>query len=242
MNKVDFFELARLRAEWEGLFDGILSYIEEKGGLVIVERPVLEYIRTSPGVRENMKLHSMRIRTGLLMDKHIVLEFMKEDGKLHDVLVCRAFEAKAFGEIRYTRNTFERILSVIKLTNNNIETMAKTEKFKKGAFVSSHKLNGEKLLGIYEYAYDCCNECCVSDNNGKYCVKLSSTKPATDEESKIIQETIVKPRREAEKARKKALEESNTVQEEEVLTEEDMEEPSAEELEEAMEASETKEE
>ena len=224
MHKIDFFELARLKKEWEGLFDELLSYIEKRVGITIVTRPILEYIRTAPGTRENMRLHSMSIRTGLLMDKHIVLEFMKEDGKLHDVLVCRAFEAKAFGAIRYTRSTLEHILSVIKLTNNNIETMAKTEKFKKGAFVSAHKLNGEKFLGIYEYEYDCCNECCVSDSNGKYCVKLSSTKPATDEESKIIQETIVKPRREAEKAKKKALEESNIGQEEEVLTEEDMEE------------------
>ena len=90
----------------------------------------------------------------------------------------------------------------------------------------------------FEHGYDNTTECCILVEGGKkFCVKLRSVKPANEEEQKIIQETIIKPRREAEKARKKAQE---AVQEE--LTEEDMEEPSEEELEEAMNAAETTEE
>ena len=122
--------------------------------------------------------------------------------------------------------------------------MTKSEgKFSKGAFVSTKKLTGEEILGIYEHGYDNGVECCVSVAGGKkYCVKLSATKPANNDESKIIQDTIVKARREAEKARKKALEAEKATEQDEELTEEDLEEPSEEELEEAMEASETTEE
>ena len=106
--------------------------------------------------------------------------------------------------------------------------MAKVEKFNKGALVSTVKVNGEKLLGIYEHGYDSDNECCVlGPDNRKFCVKLKDTKEADEEETKTIQETIIKPRREAEKARKKAQESGNNDQPEQ-LTEEDLESPTDE--------------
>ena len=106
--------------------------------------------------------------------------------------------------------------------------MAKVEKFNKGALVSTTKLNGEKLLGIYEHGYDNGKECCVlGADNKKFCVKLKDTKEADEEETKVIQETIIKPRREAEKARKKAQEAQDN-DEPEQLTEEDMESPTDE--------------
>jgi hypothetical protein len=106
--------------------------------------------------------------------------------------------------------------------------MAKTEsQFKKGAMISAKKVNGDSLLGLFEHGYDSGTECCILVEGGKkFCVKLRSVKPANDEEQKIIQETIIKPRREAEKARKKAQEAA-----EEVLTEEDLEEMATEEAE-----------
>lgn len=239
---IDFDKLDELRKEWHGRFDELVKLIEDNNGCVIVNTPIFDYIKKEPGVRVQMRLHSMRIVTGLLIDKHIVLEYMDEaSGELREVLVSRAFEAKSFGDIRYTSDCFKFILNVLKLKyNDNIsETMGKvSETFKKGAPVSTVKFNGEKLLGVFEHTYDNGVECCVlAADNKKFCVKLKSTKPADDEEQKIIQETIVKPRKEAEKARKKAQEAA-----EEVLTEEDMEEPSEEELERAMEASETTEE
>ena len=239
---IDFDKLDELRKEWHGRFDELVKLIEGNNGCVIVNTPIFDYIKKEPGVRIQMRLHSMKIVTGLLIDKHIVLEYMDEaSGELREVLVSRAFEAKSFGDIRYTSDCFKFILNVLKFKYNDnfSDSMGKvSETFKKGALVSTVKFNGEKLLGVFEHVYDNGVECCVlSADNKKFCVKLKSTKPADDEEQKIIQETIVKPRKEAEKARKKAQEAA-----EEVLTEEDMEEPSEEELERAMEASETTEE
>lgn len=242
---IDFDKLTELRNEWHAIFDGIIAIIEGNGGRVTVGIPIFDHIKVGQGMRVQMRLHSMSIRTGLLVDKHIVMEYMDENtGEVKEILVSRAFEAKAFGDIKYAKDSLKFILRVLNLysNNNNNTTMAKVEKFKKGALVSTVRLNGEKLLGIYEHGYDNGQECCVSGVEGKkYCVKLKSTKEANEEETKIIQETIIKPRREAEKARKKAAE-----QEEEELTEEDLEEavaePTEEELTEAMEASETTEE
>ena len=243
---IDLEKLDELRKEWHSYFDKLVALIEDNNGCVIVNTPIFDYIKKEQGVRIQMRLHSMRIVTGLLTDKHIVLEYMDEaSGELREVLVSRAFEAKSFGDIRYTRDCFKFILRVLELKyNDNIsKTMAKvSETFKKGAPVSTVKLNGEKLLGVFEHPYDSGQECCVSAADGKkYCVKLKSTKPANEEEQKIIQETIIKPRKEAEKARKKAQEAEEGSAEAE-LTEEDLEEPSEEELEKAMEASETTEE
>ena len=245
---IDFDKLTELRNEWHAIFDGVIAIIEGNGGCITVGVPIFDHIKVEQCMRVQMRLHSMTIRTGLLVDKHIVMEYMDEGtGEIREVLVSRAFEAKSFGDIKYTKDSLKFILHVLNLysNNNNNTTMAKVEKFKKGALVSTVRLNGEKLLGIYEHGYDNGQECCVSGVEGKkYCVKLKSTKEANEEESKIIQETIIKPRREAEKARKKALEAAE--QEEEELTEEDLEEalaePTEEELTEAMEASETTEE
>ena len=246
---IDFDKLTELRNEWHAIFDGIIAFIEDNGEYLTIGIPIFDHIKVEQCMRVQMKLHSMSIRTGLLIDKHIVMEYMDEQtGEIKEVLVSRAFEAKAFGDIKYAKDSLKFILHVLNLysnNNNNNTTMAKVEKFKKGALVSTVRLNGEKLLGIYEHGYDNGQECCVSGVEGKkYCVKLKSTKEANEEESKIIQETIIKPRREAEKARKKALEAAE--QEEEELTEEDLEEavaePTQEELEEAFEASETTEE
>jgi len=94
------------------------------------------------------------------------------------------------------------------------------DSLKNGAFVSAVKTNGEKILGIFDHRYDNYIECCVlAKDNKKFCVKTSTVKLADEEETKIIQETIVKPRKEAEKARKKAQQETS-----EELTEEDLEE------------------
>ena len=245
---IDFDKLTELRNEWYAIFDGVIAIIEGNGGRITVCTPIFDYVKVGQRMRVQMRLHSMSIQTGLLVDKHIVMEYMDENtGEVKEILVSRAFEAKAFGDIKYARDSLKFILRVLNLysNNNNNTTMAKVEKFKKGALVSTVRLNGEKLLGIYEHGYDNDHECCVSGVEGKkYCVKLKSTKEANEEEAKIIQETIIKPRREAEKARKKALEAAE--QEEEELTEEDLEEavaePTEEELTEAMEASETTEE
>lgn len=232
---IDFDKLTELRNEWYAIFDGVIAIIEGNGGCITVGVPIFDHIKVEQGMRVQMRLHSMTIRTGFLVDKHIVMEYMDEGtGEIREVLVSRAFEAKAFGDIKYAKDSLKFILHVLSLynnNNNNNATMAKVEKFKKGALVSTVRLNGEKLLGIYEHGYDNGQECCVSGVEGKkYCVKLKSTKEANEEESKIIQETIIKPRREAEKARKKAAE-----QEEEELTEEDLEEAVAEPAEEATE-------
>lgn len=248
---IDFDKLTELRNEWYAIFDGIIAFIENSGEYLLIDIPIFNHVKVGQCMRVQMRLHSMSIRTGLLVDKHIVMEHIDEStGEIREVLVSRAFEAKAFGDIKYAKDVLQFILRVLKLyssnnNNNNETTMAKVEMFKKGALVSTVRLNGEKLLGIYEHGYDNCQECCVSGVEGKkYCVKLKSTKLADEEETKIIQETIIKPRREAEKARKKALEAAE--QEEEELTEEDLEgaadEPTEEELTEAMEASETTEE
>lgn len=226
---IDLEELSKLRKEWYSLFDELVSLIESNNGCVMVTTPIFDYVRKERFVRVQMKLHSITIVTGLLIDKHIVLEYMDEaTGEIRPVLVSRAFEAKSFGDIRYTKDCFKFILNVLKLTYNNNTTMAKTEsQFKKGAMVSAKKVNGDSLLGLFEHGYDSGTECCILVEGGKkFCVKLRSVKPANDEEQKIIQETIIKPRREAEKARKKAQE---AVQEE--LTEEDLEEMATEEAE-----------
>lgn len=223
--KIDLDELTRLRVEWHSLFDRMVKLIEDNNGCIMVQTPIYDYIRVSPGVRESMRLHNLRIVTDLLIDKHVRMEYINEHtGEVRRVLVSRAFEGKAFGDIRYTTDTFKSLVRILELTNNKeSKIMAKVEKFKKGAFVSTVKFNGDKILGIYEHGYDNGTECCVSAADGKkYCVKLRSTKPATDEEEKIIQETIIKPRRAAEKALKKAQMEANEVEDEE-LTEEDLE-------------------
>lgn len=231
MDKFDWDKLTELRNEWYDLFDELVEIIETNNGCVLIVRPIYDYIKMDNGTRKQLQLHSMRIRTGMLTDKHIVLEYMDSDnGELKDVLVCRAFEAKAFGTIRYTRDCFKFILNVLKLTykTDKKRTMAKIDNsFKKGALVSTKKFNGDSLLGIYEHTYDNGHECCVLAENGKkYCVKLKSTRLANEEEEKIIQETIIKPRREAEKQRKQAL-----AAQEETLTEEDLEEMATEEAE-----------
>ena len=231
---IDLEELSKLRKEWYSLFDELVSLIESNNGCVMVTTPIFDYVRKERFVRVQMKLHSITIVTGLLIDKHIVLEYMDEStGEIKPVLVCRAFEAKSFGDIRYTKDCFKFILNVLKLTYNNNTTMAKTEsQFKKGAMVSAKKVNGDSLLGLFEHGYDSGTECCILVEGGKkFCVKLRSVKPANDEEQKIIQETIIKPRREAEKARKKAQEAAEEELAEEELTEEDLEEMATEEVE-----------
>jgi len=229
MNGMDWDKLTELKNEWYTLFDQMVGLIEANNNCVILSTPIFDYIKIEQGVRKQMRLHSMKIITGMLLNKHIALEYMDNDnGQLREVLVCRAFEAKAFGDIRYTKDCFKFILKVLQLTyKNENKTMAKTEAFKKGALVSTKKLNGEPLLGVYEHGYDSGNECCVlAADNRKFCVKIKSTKPANEEETKIIQETIIKPRREAEKKRKQAL-----AAQEESLTEEDLEEMATEEAE-----------
>lgn len=239
---IDFDRLTELKNEWYAIFDGIIAIIEGNGGCITVGVPIFDHIKVEQFMRVQMRLHSMTICTGLLIDKHIVMEYMDEGtGEIRKVLVSRAFEAKAFGDIKYAKDSLKFILHVLSLynNNNNNTTMAKVEKFKKGALVSTVRLNGEKLLGIYEHGYDNGQECCVSGVEGKkYCVKLKSTKEANEEETKIIQETIIKPRREAEKARKKALEDA-AQEDEEVLTEEDLEEAADEEVAEPTDAPET---
>ena len=234
---MDFDKLANLKREWHYTFDVIVRLIEVNGGCVILGTPIFDYVKRERGVRVQMKLHSMSLRTGLLTDKHLVLEYMDEaSGELQEVLVSRAFEAKSFGDIRYTHDCLKFILNIltVKYNDNYIKAMAK-ETFKKGAFVSTVKFNGEKLLGIYEGTYDNGVECWVlAADNRKFCVMLKSTKPADEEETKVIQETIVKPRKEAEKARKKAQQAEEAGVEEE-LTEEDFEEAAEEEPAEATE-------
>ena len=217
--KFDLDKLIELKKEWHSLFDQAISHIENNGGIILPTTPIYDYIMVEPYVRVRMKLHSLRIITGLLIDKHILLEYLKEDGEIKEVLVCRAFEAKSFGLIRHTRQSFKWMVEMFNLYG--FKDMKKANNsLKNGAFVSAVKSNGEKFLGIFDHSYDNYIECCVlAQDNKKFCVKTSTVKLADEEESKIIQETIVKPRKEAEKARKKAQQETS-----EELTEEDLEE------------------
>lgn len=106
--------------------------------------------------------------------------------------------------------------------NKTTKTVANTSCYKKGAMISAKKFNGEEFLGVYQYTYDDGSHC-VSDGTKKWCCKPRDVKPANDEESKIIQETIIKPQREAEK-RKRLEEEVALAVTESELTEDDFEE------------------
>lgn len=91
--------------------------------------------------------------------------------------------------------------------------MSKTH-FNNGDLVSGKKWNGEHLLGVYVSKYDC-GDHKITDGEKEFCIHKGELKHANEEESKTIQETIVKPMK--EKTKKKTKKEIK--QEEETETE-----------------------
>lgn len=81
--------------------------------------------------------------------------------------------------------------------------MAKTNRFASGDLVSGKKWNGEHFIGVYEHEYDC-GDHLVFDGEKRFCVHKKDCHLANEEEAKVINETIVKAMKEANKTSKKA--------------------------------------
>lgn len=99
--------------------------------------------------------------------------------------------------------------------------MSKTH-FVNGDLVSGKKWNGEHFLGVYVHVYDC-GDHLVTNGEKEFCIHKGDLKHANEEESKTIQETIVKPMKEREKAKKKAQKQEEPTVEETTTEEEDTE-------------------
>lgn len=95
--------------------------------------------------------------------------------------------------------------------------MAKTYKFSKGDLVSGKKWNGEHFIGVYQYEYDC-GDHCIFDGNKQYCIHKKDCHTANEEEQELIKENIVKPMREKAKTAKKAKQEENQTNDDELET------------------------
>jgi hypothetical protein len=230
MNYKELQELEKAVKRWTDSFDKLKELIGDN-----IFKPdvyISTMVRTEPFVRKPMRLLYLSVSHFWLKDD-IVLHFIDEDrpDKVLNVLVSRAFEAKAFGDVRDIEQLFDFLIS---LFNNNqmiSKSMAKVSYHKKGTLVSAKKFNGETVLGIYEHSYDDGSHC-ISDGQKKWCINPNDLRLANEEETKIIQETIIKPRREAEKKRKAEAEAAARAQIEAQLTEEDFEEAADEDSEE----------
>ena len=100
--------------------------------------------------------------------------------------------------------------------------MAKTNKFTKGDPISGKRWNGERILAVYVHEYDC-GDHLVTDGEKEFCLHHKDCHHANEEEAKTIQETIVKPMKEREKAKKKAQKQEESTVEETTTEEEDTE-------------------
>ena len=206
MNYKELQELDKAVKHWTDSFDKLKGLIGDN-----IFKPdvyISTMVRTEPFVRKPMRLLYLSVSRNWLKDD-IVLHFINEDNpdKVLNVLVSRAFEAKAFGDVREIEQLFDFLIS---LFNNNqmiSKSMAKVNYHKKGTLVSAKKFNGETVLGIYQHSY----------------LRL-----ANEEETKIIQETIIKPQREAEKKAKAEAEAAARAEAAALLTEEDFEEAAEE--------------
>ena len=243
MNYKELQELEKDVKQWTDSFDKLKGLIGDN--IYKPDTYISTMVRTEPFVRKPMRLLYLSVSHSWIADD-IVLHFINEDNpdKVLNVLVSRAFEAKAFGDVREIEQLFDFLIS---LFNNNqmiSKSMAKVNYHEKGTLVSAKKFNGETVLGIYQHSYDDGSHC-ISDGKKQWCINHKDLRLANEEETKIIQETIIKPQREAEKKAKAEAEAAARAEAAELLTEEDFEEaaePTEEELDEAMEASETTEE
>ena len=104
--------------------------------------------------------------------------------------------------------------------------MAKTNYFTNGDLVSGKKWNGEHFIGVYVHGYDC-GDHLITDGNKEYCIHKKDCHHASEEEAKVIKETIVKAMKDADKASKKSK--KKEVEEEPELTEDELEEMLTEE-------------
>ena len=226
MNYKELQELDKAVKRWTDGFDKLKELIGD--GIYKPDTYISTMVRTEPSVRKPMRLLYLSVSHNWLNDD-IVLHFINEDSpdKVLNVLVSRAFEAKAFGDVREIEQLFDFLIS---LFNNNqmiSKSMAKVNYHKKGALVSAKKFNGETVLGIYQHSYDDGSHC-ISDGKKKWCINPKDLRLANEEETKIIQETIIKPQREAEKKAKAEAAAAARAEAAALLTEEDFEEAAEE--------------
>ena len=226
MNYKELQELEKAVKQWTDSFDKLKELIGDN-----IFKPdvyISTIVRAEPFVRKPMRLLYLSVSHSWLNDD-IVLHFINEDNpdKVLNVLVSRAFEAKAFGDVREIEQLFDFLIS---LFNNNqmiSKSMAKVNYHKKGTLVSAKKFNGETVLGIYQRSYDDGSHC-IFDGKKQWCINPKDLRLANEEETKIIQETIIKPQREAEKKAKAEAEAAARAEAAELLTEEDFEEAAEE--------------
>ena len=226
MNYKELQELDKAVKRWTDSFDKLKGLIGD--GIYKPDTYISTMVRTEPFVRKPMRLLYLSVSHNWL-NGDIVLHFINEDNpdKVLNVLVSRAFEAKAFGDVREIEQLFDFLIS---LFNNNqmiSKSMSKVNYHKKGTLVSAKKFNGEKVLGIYQHSYDDGSHC-ISDGKKKWCINPKDLRLANEEETKIIQETIIKPQREAEKKAKAEAEAAARAEAAALLTEEDFEEAAEE--------------
>ena len=226
MNYKELQELDKAVKRWTDSFDKLKGLIGD--GIYKPDTYISTMVRTEPFVRKPMRLLYLSVSHNWL-NGDIVLHFINEDNpdKVLNVLVSRAFEAKAFGDVREIEQLFDFLIS---LFNNNqmiSKSMAKVNYHKKGTLVSAKKFNGETVLGIYQHSYDDGSHC-ISDGKKKWCINPKDLRLANEEETKIIQETIIKPQREAEKKAKAEAEAAARAEAAALLTEEDFEEAAEE--------------
>jgi hypothetical protein len=225
MNYKELQELEKAVKRWTDSFDKLKELIGD--GIYKPDTYISTMVRTEQFVRKPMRLLYLSVSHSWIADD-IVLHFINEDSpdKVLNVLVSRAFEAKAFGDVRDIQQLFDFLITLFNSNQMINKSMAKVNYHKKGTLVSAKKFNGETVLGIYEHSYDDGSHC-ISDGQKKWCINPNDLRLANEEETKIIQETIIKPRREAEKKRK-AEEAAARAAEQEELTEEDLEEAAEE--------------
>ena len=221
MDYKELQELDKAVKQWTDSFDKLKGLIGD--GIYKPDTYISTMVRTEPFVRKPLRLLYLSVSHSWIADD-IVLHFINEDSpdKVLNVLVSRAFEAKAFGDVRDIQQLFDFLITLFNSNQMISKSMAKVNYHKKGTLVSAKKFNGETVLGIYEHSYDDGSHC-ISDGQKKWCINPNDLRLANEEETKIIQETIIKPRREAEKKRKAEEEAARAAQQEE-LTEEDLEE------------------
>ena len=247
MDYKDLVELEDAKKAWYEKFDTLKKLVEECGNTATPFPRIGTRVRIDSCTYKSMQLLFISVSHRWILDD-IILNFIDDDNPdaVKPIIVARAFEAKAFGDIQDVEELFDFIIKLFDMNGNKIiKNMAKVDSYKKGTMVSAKKFTGEEFLGLYQHSYDDGSHC-VSDGNKNWCCHHKDVKLANEEESKIIQETIIKPQREAEKRKKLEAEaEAARAAAESEFTVEDFEEaaePTQEELNEAMNSSETVEE
>jgi hypothetical protein len=227
MDYKNLVELENAKKEWYEKFDTLKKLVEDSGNIATILPHVGTRVRIDPYTYKSMQLLFVSVSHRWITDD-ILLNFVEEDNPdlVKTIVVARAFEAKAFGDIQDVEELFGFIIKLFDMNGNKIaKTVAKSNSYKKGTMVSAKKFTGEEFLGLYQHSYDDGSHC-VSDGSKNWCCHPKDVKLANEEESKIIQETIIKPQREAEKRKKLEAEAAARAEEESELTEEDFEEAS----------------